>query len=171
MGRQSTVETRFRERVRQERERREWSQADLSKRLQAKGLEHIIPSTVAKIESGDRAVRIDEANALADVFAISIDELSGRSPAGSDLVWVASRLAALARKSVNDVTNLSELIADELRDLRYYAEFDPPADSVDELCQATETVLSALGEVRRELTALADVPIPGVTIVTGKAKR
>ena len=53
MGRESAVQIRFRERVKAERDRREWSQADLAKRLQAKGLNHIIPSTVAKIEAGD----------------------------------------------------------------------------------------------------------------------
>jgi transcriptional regulator with XRE-family HTH domain len=162
------VETRFRERIKQERERREWSQADLSKRLQAKGLEHIISSTVAKIESGDRAVRIDEANALADLFAVSVDELLGRSPAGTDLVWVASRLLGLARNTAERIGGVSETIADELQDVRYYAAFDPtpPGGSVDELCEATEAALSALSAARQALTALGDVPTPGVTITT-----
>ena len=163
MGKQSAVETRFRERVRAERDRRRWSQADLSKRLQAKGLDHILPSTVAKIEGGDRAVRIDEANALADLFAISVDDLLGRSPAGKDLAWVASRHWGIAQKSVGDVGNLIALVAGNLDDIHYYAAFDPAADSVGELIASTEAVLAALEKAQQALKVLAAVPVPRVT--------
>jgi hypothetical protein len=37
------------------------------------------PTTIAKIEAGDRAVRIDEATALADIFEVSLDSLLGRT--------------------------------------------------------------------------------------------
>ena len=47
--------------------------------LQNRGFEHIYSTTVAKIESGERAVRIDEAAALADLFDVSVDALLGRN--------------------------------------------------------------------------------------------
>ena len=102
-------------------------------------------------------MRIDEANALADLFAVSVDGLLGRSPAGSDLVWFTSTLTALARKSAGDVNNLIEAIASEL------AAFDLPDGSVEELIAATETALSALEEARRALAALGDMPVTGRT--------
>src|ERR1700731_4102268 len=73
MGKQSAAETRFRERVQEERGRRKWSRADLAKMLQNKGFEHIYASTVAKIEYGERSVRIDEATAIADLFDVPLD--------------------------------------------------------------------------------------------------
>lgn len=103
MGSQSPVETRFRERVRQERARHGWSQAELSKRLQNKGLQHILPSTVAKIENGDRAVRIDEANALADLFAVSLDGLLGRNLPEQDLESTLQALLETARQADSQV--------------------------------------------------------------------
>ena len=78
MESQSPAEIRFRERVKRERIHHKWSQADLAKRLQRKGLEQVYASTVAKIESGDRAARINEATALADLFEVSVDALLGR---------------------------------------------------------------------------------------------
>src|SRR3954464_5648185 len=79
MASQSAVEVRFRQQVKRRRTQREWSQADLAKRLQDNGLRHIITSMVAKIESGDRAVRIDEANALAELFETSLAVRRGRA--------------------------------------------------------------------------------------------
>lgn len=168
MGRQGRVGDQFRRRLKSERERRDWSQADMANLLSEKGIA-VHPTTIAKIEAGDRAVRVDELNAIADLFGTSVDALLGRSPAGSDLVWFASRLLSLARNTAESVGNVSESIADELQEVRYYAEFDadgPEAEKVDGLCRATETALSALSEARHALSALGDMPTPGVTVTT-----
>jgi transcriptional regulator with XRE-family HTH domain len=173
MGTESRVQKRFRERVYAERTRpgRNWSQAELAKRLKAKGLRHILASTVAKIEIGERAVRIDEASALADLFAMSVDELLGRSAAGADLVWTASRLTNMASQNAGDMGNLAELIGDELKDIRYYAEFDLQHPDVTELITAAETAMSAAENAKRALAALAGVPHPGVTITKGSREK
>lgn len=65
-------------RVRQERERRGWSQAELAERLKDHGVElHF--TAIAKIEQRDserpRAIRFNEAMALAEVFEMSVDRL------------------------------------------------------------------------------------------------
>jgi len=73
MAIQTAVEARFRKRVKKQRDRRGWSQADVAKMLGDKGIKGIYPTTVAKIESGERAVRIDEATALADLFETRLD--------------------------------------------------------------------------------------------------
>ena len=60
MGNRKWTDDYFSKRLRAEREQRGWSQADMAKRLSAKD----IPmhwTTIAKIEAGDRSVRIVEA--------------------------------------------------------------------------------------------------------------
>jgi transcriptional regulator with XRE-family HTH domain len=118
MGRKSAVETRFRERVKQERDRRDWSQADLSELLQGRGLEHIYPTTVAKIESGERAVRIDEATAIADLFEVSVDALLGRNvERGSDLAYTLRAVLNIARQSSQQTAAIADALGDSLVDL------------------------------------------------------
>jgi len=70
----------FSKAVRAERERRGWSQGDMAKALADKKI-HVHWTTIAKIEKGDRSVRIDEAAAIADVFDLSVDALLGRKTA------------------------------------------------------------------------------------------
>jgi 3-oxoacyl-(acyl-carrier-protein) synthase len=52
----------------------------MAKLLRDKGV-HVHPTTVAKIEAGERAAKIDEIAAIADIFEISVDMLLGRSAA------------------------------------------------------------------------------------------
>jgi transcriptional regulator with XRE-family HTH domain len=112
MAIQSAVEARFRERVKQERDGRKWSQADLSKMLSDKGIKGIYPTTIAKIESGERAVRIDEATALADLFEVSVDSLLGRSPGAqrSELTYLLRALRQSAQKALGDLETVRELL-------------------------------------------------------------
>jgi transcriptional regulator with XRE-family HTH domain len=163
-GAETSVEKRLRERVSAERSRRNWSQAELSKRLRAKGLRHIIPSTVAKIETGARAVRAVEVNALADLFGVTVDNLLGRSPAGGDLVWTASQLTGLARDSVTHMDDLARTVDSHLGEIRYYAALDPPSGITEALIASTEAVLTALEDTKHALGALGDADVPGVSI-------
>ena len=52
----------------------------MAKLLSDKGVQPMHPTTIAKIEAGDRSVRINEAVAIADVFEVSLDALLGREP-------------------------------------------------------------------------------------------
>lgn len=78
MGRESLSQIHFRKKTRHEREQRGWSQAELAKMLTAKGIDNMYPTTVAKIESGDREVKLDEATAIADLLEMSLDALVAR---------------------------------------------------------------------------------------------
>ena len=80
MSMQKWADDRFGKRVKAERERRGWSQAEMAKILSDKGLRPMHPTTVAKIEAGDRSVRINEAVGMADLFEVSMDSLLGRIP-------------------------------------------------------------------------------------------
>lgn len=77
-------------------------------------------------------------------------------------MWAAAQLKSLARKSSNDVSNLIVNLMAALSDVRYYAE--PKPASADGLIRASDTVLSALTDAQQELTALAQVPTPSITI-------
>jgi transcriptional regulator with XRE-family HTH domain len=118
MGRQSGVETSFRERMKRERQARDWSQADLAELLQGRGLEHIYSTTVAKIESGERAVRIDEATAIADLFEVSVDSLLGRNvERGSDLAYTLRFVLDVARRSAQQTAAIADALDDSRVDL------------------------------------------------------
>jgi transcriptional regulator with XRE-family HTH domain len=118
MGRQSAAETSFRERMKRERQTRDWSQADLAELLQGRGLGHIYPTTVAKIESGERAVRIDEATAIADLFEVSVDALLGRNvERGSNLAYILRSVLNIARQSALQTAAIADALGDSLVDL------------------------------------------------------
>ena len=119
VGRETFMEARFRERVRQQRQQRKMSQADLANRLGDKGIKGIYPTTIAKIESGERAVRIDEAAALADLFEMSLDSLLGRNP-GAEITELDFQLRTLrdtARQSYQQVYASLEVLRELLEDL------------------------------------------------------
>ena len=78
MGVNEIAESHFRAMLRRERESRKWSQAHMAKLLSDKGLT-VYPTTVAKIEAGERAAKIDELVATADIFNVSVDALLGHS--------------------------------------------------------------------------------------------
>ncbi len=79
MGNESDEDA-FGRRVRQERNLRGWTQADLAKRLLEEGVK-LHPSAIAKIEDRDRedgkprSIRLDEATAIARVFGRLVDEM------------------------------------------------------------------------------------------------
>jgi transcriptional regulator with XRE-family HTH domain len=100
MGRNQDAEYRFRKRLRDERERRKWSQAHVAKLLCDRGIQ-VHPTTVAKIEAGERAARIDEIAAVADIFEVSLDMLLGRSvaPKNDDLYVLRALVDATAQAS------------------------------------------------------------------------
>ena len=99
----TSAEDRFRERLRRERESHHWSQADLARKLSAVGLS-VHPTTIAKIEGGDRAVRIAEAVAIAEIFGFSLDEVFGRT--ATDDTEFAYRFRTLQEKAVEGLSTL-----------------------------------------------------------------
>jgi len=154
MAIQTAVEARFRKRVKKQRDRRGWSQADVAKMLGDKGIKGIYPTTVAKIESGERAVRIDEATALADLFEVSLDALVGRKQNSQEdeLAYLLRLLRDTARDSSEQVGATMETIRDQLEELP--GEFDG-ADALQRVGSDTwRTHLPAALEALIRLEAL-----------------
>lgn len=116
------------------------------------------PSTVAKIECGDRAVRAVELVFYAEVFATSIDALVGRNR-GSDLVWAAGNLTSNAQKMAGEVEALHRRLVGEYDDVR--AAVGRGGVVVDNLLEFASAAIGTLGAARDRLNALASqFPIP-----------
>lgn len=151
--REMAVEARFRERIRQEREYRKWSQAAVADMLSDKGIKGVYPTTVAKIESGERAVRIDEAAALADLFDMSVDALMGRSPGSqpSELAFQLRTVRDTARQIYQQVYGSVDVIRELLDDLP--SEFDYS----DEMQRLGRVTWERLFDASELLIALQDL--------------
>lgn len=115
------METHFRKRLKDERDRRGWSQEELAKRLGERGVA-VHASTIAKIETDARAVRLDEAAAIADLFGLSLDTLLGRKAVEDDQGHAMNVLAEEAQRLVSDLSQIRDRLDRAYRDLE--AQFD-----------------------------------------------
>jgi len=121
-----------------------------------------VPSTISKIEAGDRAVRIDEAAGFADLFGTSTDALLGRPSSGADLMWALSKLSSNAHKMVNEVSSLRQRLHADAQDVRDYATRGRQAGKVESTLSAVSMFDAALQLAHRRATALAgEFPLPG----------
>ena len=113
MGRKEPVaQIQFRKAAKAERLAREWSQAEMAEMLKLKGVDHVYTSLLAKIENGQREVKLDEAVAIADLLGLSIDTLLGRTPSSpeSDTVYALRLLAGTSEQWCRQVWGMSEAL-------------------------------------------------------------
>ncbi|MET7705454.1 helix-turn-helix transcriptional regulator [Micromonospora sp. NPDC005413] len=76
----STAEQRFGGQVREARELRGWSQEALARHLrESAGLE-LHQTAIARLERGERAIRLNEVAALAQVLGLRLDQYAGGKP-------------------------------------------------------------------------------------------
>lgn len=122
MANSSRVEDQFRKRIKLERTVRRWSQDDLAKRLVSRGVS-AHPTTIAKIEAGSRAIKLEEAVEIAALFGISLDELSGHGDITDDLKRATQTLSDTAVNAYNDLVRLTESIVDAYEFLRQQLDF------------------------------------------------
>src|SRR6516164_6885913 len=118
MGTDEMAAKLFGDRIRDERNRHKWSQAELAERL-SKRVKGIYPTTIHKIESGDRAIRFDELAAVADVFGVSVDALLGRRArtASNDRSFAANALFRSALQAASAAFVAAENLQDRSADL------------------------------------------------------
>jgi transcriptional regulator with XRE-family HTH domain len=160
MGRARFVAKEFGERVRNGRKPLNWSQADLSKRLSANGFPHIYPTTVAKIESGERSVRVEEAAAIADLYGTSLDALLGRNvDADAELSFVLRGITSSAERSakqVGEIVTEMEQAREDLGTLGEFAGRDVLAADIKRTMQkltAAQGALATTARFERGMTA------------------
>jgi transcriptional regulator with XRE-family HTH domain len=139
-----TTGDRFRHMARAERERRKWSQADVARKLTERGIDKIHHTTVAKVESGEREVKLDEAVAIADLFGLPLDVMLGRRQFPLD------NESAL-HVSLQELRNMTQLQAANARQITIDLN-----DRVDSVMFARNSVSARYAELDR-LAALADL--------------
>lgn len=174
MGNQKWTEDYFSKALRAERERRGWSQARLAELLSDKGISSMHWTTVAKIEKGDRSVRIDEAAAVADLFEVSLDTLLGRSvPPKADEHYTLRTLIDTASQAAWQISAIRQSVRDGATVL---SAFEPTETSVKRLVSECERVADTLEGAERTLWEALNTPegFPAGKAqapVTGRTKR
>jgi transcriptional regulator with XRE-family HTH domain len=81
--------------VRQARENRQWTQAELAKRLGALLGREVNPLAITRTETGKRPVPLDEVAALAQLLNLELDPLLNPSPVSGSAVDLERRAAEL----------------------------------------------------------------------------
>jgi transcriptional regulator with XRE-family HTH domain len=124
--------------------------------LQGRGLEHIYPTTVAKIESGERAVRLDEAAAIADLLGVSVDVLLGRNvERGADLAYTLRSVLTTARQSAQQAASIADALDGSRTDLDAL-EFN----GRDTLDKDLARALRGLRDAQAALSSVAEFTLP-----------
>ena len=159
MGRRRQTEDYFRKRVKDEREHRDWSQAQMAKLLSDNGVPMMHPNTIAKIEGGDRAVRIDEAAAIADLFEVSLDSLLGRKAGLEDeLTYRLRALRDTAAKHLLEVGVIANAVEERLSGV-LQLEFEGRED----IESRGKRAVDALGAGQVALFEVSSYELPGET--------
>jgi transcriptional regulator with XRE-family HTH domain len=145
----------FSKRLKTERGRRGWTQDDMAKRLSDKGI-HMHWTTIAKIEKGERSVRIDEAAGIAEVFGVSVDTLLGRTVGvESDQAYMLRALLDTAGESVAKLAAIGGALRSRFIDLEPF-EFEGRETVYEEGGHAGD----ALEEAMSALLRLSNVEVP-----------
>jgi transcriptional regulator with XRE-family HTH domain len=153
MGRRRRGRDDFRNKTRDERERRGWSQAQMAKLLSDRGFP-AHATTIAKIEAGDRSVQIDEAAAIADLFEVSLDTLVGRAVSTqNDFTYTLRSLISTARQAAFQIESTQTALRERVAELDTF-EF-PERDTLVQRC---ERALAALGQANAALAEVLRLP-------------
>ena len=75
VSKQEAIADVFGKSVKRVRERREWSQSELARRMQEAGWPKYSQVAISRTEEGSRAVRLDEALGLARVLGVQLEDL------------------------------------------------------------------------------------------------
>jgi transcriptional regulator with XRE-family HTH domain len=135
MGNSLPDMSRFRERISRERKRRGWSQAEVADKLNAMGIDSMYNTTVAKIEAGDRDIKLDEAVALARLYDAPLDTLVGLGPnSGRDLDYLLDALSDVVLHARTELDRTGRSLRDRMEDIPSdYDLYDALADLVGEV--------------------------------------
>lgn len=163
MSKQGPIGDLFRVQLKMERLRRMMTQGDLATAIRKQSDIQIYPSTIGKIEAGERDVRVDELFAFSGLFGISVDALLGGRGSGADALWAAEKLSSNASKMANDMFAFREKIDGDIQTLEECAERDKRFEAVADLCAAALAARMQIDNARIALSAVAgEFPLPGM---------
>ena len=154
MGASEIAESQFRKTLRRERESHKWSQAHLATLLSGKGLT-VYPTTIAKIEAGERAAKIDELVAIADVFGVSVDVLLGhRVTQARDKDFLVSAMIDAAMRALWQIGSTEAALRSALADLDSF-KLRGYEKAVQTGCeQACDALIAAAAAIRKAETPM-----------------
>jgi transcriptional regulator with XRE-family HTH domain len=140
----------------------------MAKLLSDKGLT-VYPTTVAKIEAGERAVRIDELVSIADVFNVSVDTLLGhRVDQVKDKDFLISALADQAMRARWQIESTSTALRSALADLGGF-KLRGHEKTLQTGCeQACDALLTAAAAIRKTETSMHKIEEQGLKDLIGK---
>jgi transcriptional regulator with XRE-family HTH domain len=157
MGSHKWADRHFGQRVKVEREHRRWSQADMAKKLSALGIHPMHPTTIAKIEAGDRSVRINEAVGIAELFEVSLDSLLGLKwwPQQSDVTYTLRVLRAAAQQVGHQLKAAADTFNDQLDRLDDIPVDIDADDGLRPILGESEAALADMKSLHRLLAEIA----------------
>ena len=156
MGKRERVEDFFRKQLRKERERLGWSQADLAEKLSKAGVP-MIHTTIAKIEGGDRAVRVDEAAGIAEALDVPLDWMLGRQTTGpaAEMRYALRKLQETAQDTITDLNAMLQALNDWDTDT-----FPLAFDGKEEIDADIKEVAEVVAHTQRRLLKITLIDIP-----------
>jgi transcriptional regulator with XRE-family HTH domain len=146
MVRTDRIDDYFSKRLKTERERRKWTQADIAKRLRGKGI-HVTSTAIAKMEAEKpslrRSVKISEAAGIAELFGVSLDSLLGRRVGvENDLSNALGALQHAAEKATWEIGVIHGYVQHGFTELEPY-QFESRQDLDSEGHRALDALLAA----------------------------
>ena len=126
--------------LRELRESRQMTQAELAAELRRRGLTGFYPQTILKVEKGQRALKLTEGAVIAEVLDATLDAIAGDAAAVSEGEKVVRGFIGMVAGSHENVLNAAEHLAvrrDILEDVLRERDDVPSA-----LREASEAVLS-----------------------------
>jgi transcriptional regulator with XRE-family HTH domain len=130
----------------------------MAKLLSDKGLT-VYPTTIAKIEAGERAPLIDEVAAIADMFDVSIDTLLGRSATPrNDLMFALRALADTAHHATWQVESIETALRDRIAQLAAFNSEVKPDALAKSIQSGCERACDALAEANDALHSALTPP-------------
>ena len=166
MGKREAAEDYLRRRLRAEREQRHWTLAQVAKALEAKGTGKQHTTTIAKIEAGDRAVRIDELIAFSAIFDLPVDTLLGRQTSHDrEVAKVLRSWQDTTQSALGDVRTHLYALGDRAEDLMAIEGGDVESAILrpgnrDRLLTAAQRAVRGLSEAHDALSEVAMLVIP-----------
>lgn len=117
------------------------------------------PTTVAKIEAGERAARIDEIVAVADIFGVTVDALVGRSPRRQrrDKSLVFSALVGFMQQVAGQTEALEAALRDRLADLDGFDLRKDELAAFTECQRAADSMADSIAATRKAQRRLSPV--------------
>jgi transcriptional regulator with XRE-family HTH domain len=158
MGTSELAGTEFRETLRRLRKNRGWSQAYMAELLSAKGLT-CYPTTIAKIEAGDRAIQVDELVAVADIFEVSLDTLLARNTGQTkDKAYLVSTLddeATRAGVTISSIGSGLRRAVTSLDGFKLTRDEKTLRDGCAAACDAMDSAIQAIYETQSASARIA----------------